>query len=313
MIVESERKAISGWVVLPVLLAAILGCGWMVISTGVAIEHYPYYARSEFTWAVPLGQLGQIGLVVGLIVFLLAKISLFVCLRGLFVVNPNEAKVLQLFGAYAGTVKTPGLRWANPFYQRRKVSQRVRNFESALLKVNDHDGNPIETAAIVVWKVIDTAEACFEVDDYEHFVRVQSEAALRNLATRYPYDAHNEGQLSLRGSTSEIADQLKAEVQSRLIKAGVQVLEARIANLSYAQEIASAMLRRQQASAVVAARQKIVEGAVGMVEMALGMLSKNNIVELDEERKAAMVSNLLVVLCSEHQAQPVVNAGTLHH
>ena len=311
MIVERERRTLSGWAALVVLLAAILVCGWLLVTAGVALGQQSQYGglRSGF----PRENLPETAQMVWLVALILVEIGLLVCLRGLFVVNPNEAKVLQLFGAYAGTVKTPGLRWANPFYNRRSISQRVRNFESALLKVNDHDGNPIETAAIVVWKVIDTAEACFEVDDYEHFVRVQSEAALRNLATRYPYDAHNEGQLSLRGSTAEIADQLKAEVQSRLTKAGVQVLEARIANLSYAQEIASAMLRRQQASAVVAARQKIVEGAVGMVEMALTQLSKNKIVELDEERKAAMVSNLLVVLCSEHQAQPVVNAGTLHH
>jgi regulator of protease activity HflC (stomatin/prohibitin superfamily) len=241
------------------------------------------------------------------------SLVLAVCLRGLFIVNPNEAKVLQLFGAYAGTVKLPGLRWANPFYTRRSISQRVRNFESAQLKVNDHDGNPIEIAAVVVWKVVDTAEACFEIDDYENFVHVQSEAALRNLATRHPYDAHIEGQLSLRGATGEIADQLKAEIQNRLTKAGVLVIEARISHLAYAPEIAQAMLRRQQASAVIAARQKIVEGAVGMVEMALNLLSRNNIVTLDEERKAAMVSNLLVVLCGETQAQPIVNAGTLHH
>jgi regulator of protease activity HflC (stomatin/prohibitin superfamily) len=234
-------------------------------------------------------------------------------LGGLFIVNPNEAKVMQLFGAYAGTAKTAGLSWANPFYMKRKISLRIRNFESSHLKVNDQDGNPIEIRAVVVWKVVDTAEALFEVDDYENYVHVQSEAALRNLATRYPYDAHVEGELSLRGNTAEIADQLKAEIQARLTKAGVLVLESRISHLAYAPEIAQAMLRRQQASAVIAARQKIVEGAVGMVEMALTALAKQKIVDLDEERKAAMVSNLLVVLCSDHDAQPIINAGTLHN
>lgn len=233
--------------------------------------------------------------------------------RGLFVVQPNEAKVVQLFGRYVGTQKTPGLWWMNPFCTRRAVSQRIRNFETPKLKVNDHDGNPIEIAAVVVWQVIETAEAIFEVDNYENFVHVQSEAAIRNLATSYPYDAHQEGQMSLRANTSEIALQLKKEIQDRLEKAGVLVIEARISHLAYAPEIASAMLRRQQASAIIAARQKIVEGAVGMVEIALGMLSQKNVVKLDEERKASMVSNLLVVLCSDHAAQPIVNAGTLYH
>jgi regulator of protease activity HflC (stomatin/prohibitin superfamily) len=233
--------------------------------------------------------------------------------RGLFIVNPNEAKVIQLFGRYVGTVRNQGFYWGNPFYWRTAISLRVRNFETGLLKVNDHDGNPVEIRAIVVWRVVDTAEACFEVQNYENYVHVQSESALRNLATRYPYDAHEEGQMSLRGSTAEIADQLKSEIQARLVKAGVEVLEARISHLAYAPEIAVAMLRRQQASAVIAARQKIVEGAVGMVEMALKQLSANKIVELDEERKAAMVSNLLVVLCGESEVQPVVNTGTLHH
>ena len=248
-----------------------------------------------------------------LIALIPIAVVLFVMLFGIFTVAPNEAKVLQLFGRYVGTAKQPGLRWANPFFTKHKISLRVRNFESAKLKVNDHDGNPVEIGAIVVWKVTDSAEAAFEVDDYENYVRVQTEAALRNLATQYPYDAHNENQMSLRANTSEIAEQLKQEVQARLSKAGVLAIEARISHLAYAPEIAQAMLRRQQASAVVAARQKIVEGAVGMVETALTMLSKQNIVELDEERKAAMVSNLLVVLCGESNAQPVVNTGTLHH
>jgi regulator of protease activity HflC (stomatin/prohibitin superfamily) len=219
---------------------------------------------------------------------------------------------MQLFGAYVGTVKHPGLRWANPFYTKKHVSLRVRNFESDRLKVNDIEGNPIEIAAVVVWKVVDTAEAIFEVDDYQNYLHVQSEAALRNLATSYPYDTHEDGVKSLRGNTLEIAEHLKAEIQERLDKAGVQVIEARISHLAYAPEIASAMLQRQQAGAVIAARTRIVEGAVGMVEMALDKLSKQKIVDLDEERKAAMVSNLLVVLCSDRGAHPVVNAGTLY-
>jgi regulator of protease activity HflC (stomatin/prohibitin superfamily) len=233
-------------------------------------------------------------------------------LAGLFTVAPNEGRVLQLFGAYRGTAKEEGLRWANPFYTKKRISLRVRNFESAHLKVNDTDGNPIEIAAIVVWRVVDTAEAVFEVDDYENYVKVQTESAVRNLATHYPYDAHEEGHLSLRGSTDEVAKGLKREIQDRLAKAGVEVIEARISHLAYAQEIAAAMLRRQQAGAIIAARQKIVEGAVGMVEMALDMLSKSNLVKLDDERKAAMVSNLLVVLCADREAQPVVNTGTLY-
>jgi regulator of protease activity HflC (stomatin/prohibitin superfamily) len=232
---------------------------------------------------------------------------------GFFVVHPNEARVLQLFGNYAGTAKAPGLRWANPFYTKKRLSQRVRSFESAHLKVNDKEGNPIEIGAVVVWKVSDTAEATFEVDNYETFVRVQSEAALRNAATSYPYDSHDEANVvSLRGSTSIVADHLKDEMQQRLQKAGVQVLETRISHLAYAPEIAAAMLQRQQAGAIIAARQRIVEGAVGMVEMALASLAHKGIVTLDEERKAAMVSNLLVVLCGDRGAQPVVNTGTIH-
>jgi regulator of protease activity HflC (stomatin/prohibitin superfamily) len=234
------------------------------------------------------------------------------CLTGLFIVNPNEAKILQLFGRYIGTVREPGLKWANPFYSKRKISVRIRNFESNKLKVNDHDGNPIEIGAVVVWRVVDTAEAAFEVDDFENFVHVQSEAALRNLATQYCYDAHEAGLMSLRANTVEIAEQLRGEIQARLGKAGVEVLESRISHLAYAPEIAGAMLRRQQASAVIAARQKIVEGAVGMVDMALELLAKKNVVEMDNDRKAAMVSNLLVVLCGEHDAQPVVNTGTIY-
>jgi regulator of protease activity HflC (stomatin/prohibitin superfamily) len=233
-------------------------------------------------------------------------------LIGLFVVNPNQGRVLLLFGRYVGTVKDPGLRWANPLLTKKRISLRVRNFETERSKVNDTEGNPIEMAAVVVWKVVDTAEASFEVDDYVNYVHVQSESALRNLATLYPYDTHEEGTLSLRGSTDEIAGQLQTEIQSRLHKAGVEVLEARITHLAYAPEIASAMLQRQQAGAIIAARTLIVEGAVGMVEMALEKLSSNHIVELDEERKANMVSNLLVVLCGERGTQPVVNTGSLY-
>jgi len=247
-------------------------------------------------------------IVVRLIVLFITIVSF----AGLTVVNPNEAKVVQLFGRYKGSLKEQGLRWVNPLTSRRRVSLRVRNFESSKLKVNDHDGNPIEIAAVVVWRVVETAEAVFHVNDYENFVHVQSESAVRNLATSYPYDAHVEGQMSLRMSAGEISHKLRQEIQDRLAQAGVEVIEARISHLAYAPEIASAMLRRQQASAVIAARQKIVEGAVGMVEMALDLLSAKQVVQLDEERKAAMVSNLLVVLCSDRDAQPVVNAGTLY-
>ena len=231
---------------------------------------------------------------------------------GLFIFNPNEGRVLQFFGDYVGTVKRAGLRWANPLYTKKRISLRVRNFESARLKVNDHEGNPIEIASVVVWRVVDTAEAVFQVDDYQNFVKVQSEAAVRNLASQYPYDAYVEGQKSLRANTAEVAEHMKAEVQERLSKAGLEVLETRISHLAYAPEIAAAMLQRQQAGAIIAARQRIVEGAVGMVEMALEMLSHRSIVELDNERKAAMVSNLLVVLCGDRNTQPVINAGTIY-
>ena len=242
----------------------------------------------------------------------LAIVLLAIGLGGFFVVEPNQSTVLMLFGNYRGSERRPGLWWANPFMTKKRVTLRVRNFESSKLKVNDHDGNPIEIAAVVVWRVVDSAEAIFQVDNYDNFVHVQSEAALRNLATGHPYDAHNDGQMSLRGNTVEVAEQLKAEIQARLEKAGVEVMESRISHLAYAPEIANAMLRRQQASAVIAARTKIVEGAVSMVQMALDELAKRAVVTLDEERKAAMVSNLLVVLCSEHETQPIVNAGTLY-
>jgi regulator of protease activity HflC (stomatin/prohibitin superfamily) len=220
--------------------------------------------------------------------------------------------VLQLFGDYVGTVRVAGLRWANPFYTKKRISLRVRNFESGRLKVNDEEGNPIEIASVVVWRVVDTAEAVFQVDDYQNFVKVQTESALRNMATSYRYDAHEEGQMSLRGNTMEVAEHLKKEIQERLAQAGVEVMESRISHLAYAPEIAQAMLQRQQAGAIIAARQRIVEGAVGMVQMALDMLSQREILELDNERRAAMVSNLLVVLCGERATQPVVNTGTIY-
>jgi regulator of protease activity HflC (stomatin/prohibitin superfamily) len=288
MVQEKARTAASGWLMLWLLLAVMV--------------YGPFaMARAFSAREVGLG-----------VAWIAVEIVMLVCLCGLFVVNPNEGVVLQLFGDYRGTVKTPGLRWANPFLSKRRVSQRVRNFESGHLKVNDSDGNPIDIAAVVVWKVVDTAEAVFEVDDYENYVKVQTEAAVRNLTTRYPYDAHDEVTVSLRGNTAEIATDLKREIQERLEKAGVRAMEARISHLAYAQEIAAAMLRRQQAGAVIAARQKIVEGAVGMVEMALDRLSHSSMVKLDEDRKAAMVSNLLVVLCADREAQPVVNTGSIY-
>jgi regulator of protease activity HflC (stomatin/prohibitin superfamily) len=288
MIRERERKALNGIAAL-ILMFAIYGLvAWML-----------WRSQGRDAWMI------------GGAVFIALINTL--CLGGLFVVNPNEAQVLQLFGNYAGTVKGAGLRWANPFFTKKKISQRIRNFESSKLKVNEADGSPIEIAAVVVWRVVDTAEAAFEVDDYQNFVTVQSEAALRNLATQFPYDDHGETRKSLRGNTADIAAQLKAEIQERLAKAGVEVLEARISHLAYAAEIAAAMLRRQQASAIVSARQKIVEGAVGMVEMALDQLAAKKVVDFDGDRKAAMVSNLLVVLCGDHEAQPVLNTGSIYH
>ena len=249
----------------------------------------------------------------GILVCVLLMVGAILGEAGLFVVNPNQAKVLQLFGAYVGTARMPGLRWANPFYSKKGVSMRTRNFETGKLKVNDKAGNPIEIAAVVVWKVVDTAEALFNVDDYINFVQVQSESALRNLATHYPYVADQEGEMDLSGHTAEMSVGLAREIQERLEQAGVAVLEARISHLAYSPEIASAMLQRQQASAVVAARAKIVEGAVGMVEHALEGLATKGIVDLDPERRAAMVSNLLVVLCGGGHPQPVVNVGSLYH
>jgi len=259
-----------------------------------------------FAWAFDngLNVLGVTGIVIGL--------TLVFLMFGFFMVNPNEGKVLQLFGEYRGTARTPGLRWANPFLWKRAVSLRIRNFETGKLKVNDNRGNPVEIGCVVVWRVVDTAEAVFCVDDYENFVHVQSESALRNLATGYAYDAHIDDEKCLVGHTQEVSDQLKVEIQDRLAEAGLEVMEARISHLAYSPEIAAAMLQRQQASAVVAARQKIVEGAVGMVETALDMLKERHVIELDDERRAAMVSNLLVVLCSGGHTQPVVNTGSLY-
>lgn len=288
MIREKERQGVSGFAALGLLLPVLAGCVY-------------YFVQAVQAPNVPL-----------LLGVLLVAVLSVVALCGLFMVNPNEGRVLQLFGSYVGTVRQPGLRFANPFYTKKHISLRVRNFESARLKVNDIEGNPIEIAAVVVWRVVDTAEACFEVDNYENYIHVQSEAAVRNMATSYPYDAHDDKQISMRGHTAQIADHLKREIQERLAKAGVEVIEARISHLAYAPEIASAMLQRQQAGAIIAARQRIVDGAVGMVEMALERLDRNKVVALDAERKAAMVSNLLVVLCGERGAQPVLNTGTLY-
>jgi len=288
MIRERQRSAITGWLMLPVLLVLAAG--------GLRFLFLALQART----------------IVGVVAAMLLVVATVVCFGGFFVVNPNEGRVLQLFGAYKGTVPTPGLRWASPFYTKKQVSLRVRNFESAKLKVNDLDGNPVEIAAVVVWRVVDTAEAMFEVEDFENYVKVQTESAIRNLASRYPYDSHDDEKVSLRGSTAAVAGELKREIQDRLAKAGVEVIEARISHLAYAPEIAAVMLRRQQAAAIIAARTRIVEGAVGMVDMALERLSKSSHVQLDEERKAAMVSNLLVVLCADREAQPVVNTGTLY-
>ena len=236
----------------------------------------------------------------------------FFLMIGLYMVEPNQAAVLNLFGKYVGTDKEGGLRWNNPFYGKKKVSLRVRNFESSKLKVNELDGSPIEIAAVIVWQVVDSAEAVYNVDDYESFVHIQSESAVRAMATSYPYDQHEDGQLALRSHANEVGQHLKEELQERLADAGVTVLDARISHLAYAPEIAQAMLQRQQANAIIAARTRIVAGAVGMVEMALAELQKNGVVQLDEERKAQMVSNLLVVLCGERATQPIVNTGSLY-
>jgi regulator of protease activity HflC (stomatin/prohibitin superfamily) len=234
------------------------------------------------------------------------------CAWGFFIVQPNQAAVMQFFGKYVGSERNSGLRWANPFYSKKTVTLRVRNFESSKLKVNDLEGAPIEIAAVVVWQVHDAAEAVFNVDDYENFVQVQSEAALRQMATSYPYDLHEDHKIALRSHANEISEHLRNEVQERLAQAGLTVIEARVSHLAYAPEVAQAMLQRQQAAAIIAARTRIVEGAVSMVHMALEQLAAKGVVQLDEERKAAMVSNLLVVLCGERGTQPIVNTGTLY-
>jgi len=285
---ENPFPSIPGIPVLLVLLAAIAVGVFAVVSR----------ITSGSPWILVLG--------------MLIGIAAFFLLFGLYMVEPNQAAVLNLFGKYVGTIKDGGLRWNNPFYGKKKVSLRVRNFESSKLKVNELDGSPIEIAAVIVWQVVDSAEAVYNVDDYESFVHIQSESAVRTMATSYPYDQHEDGQFALRSHAAEVSKHLMEELQDRLADAGVTVLDARISHLAYAPEIAQAMLQRQQANAIIAARTRIVAGAVGMVEMALEALQKNGVVHLDEERKAQMVSNLLVVLCGERATQPVINAGTLY-
>lgn len=288
MLREKSYRAINGYVAL-LLGMLILGLSvWQIIETAQRAE-----AGLVVLWSV-----GSV----------LASLSF----AGLFTVQPNEAKALTLFGDYRGTVRQAGFWWANPFMHKRRVSLRARNFETAKLKVNDSHSNPIDIAAIVVWRVVDSAEALFEVDDYQNFVRVQSESAVRALASSYPYDAHSPNETALSTHPDEVATALHKAIQERLQRAGVDVIEARISHLAYAPEIAAAMLRRQQANAIIAARQRIVEGAVTMVDSALSMLAERAVVTLDEERKAAMVSNLLVVLCSDKDTQPIVNTGTIY-
>ena len=318
MIAERTYRPISGWLPLLVTLAMFAAGPWLVINAALGLERHGGGAHGY-------------QLAAGVIVLLLAGLSM----AGFMAIAPNQARVLLLFGKYKGSALASGFFWVNPFFSKKKLSLRIRNFETGSIptpeqkdaqgkvvqartrthgrpsKVNDRDGNPIDISAIVVWRVVNTAHAMFEVDDYEDFVEVQSEAALRNLATRHPYDSEDH-EMSLRGSTAEVCSQLKQDIQERLDKAGVEVIEARISHLAYAPEIAAAMLQRQQAQAVVAARTKIVEGAVGMVQMALDRLARENVVELDGERRAAMVSNLLVVLCSDRHTQPVINTGTLY-
>ncbi|MGA4981794.1 SPFH domain-containing protein [Streptomyces cellulosae] len=289
---ETPAHSIGGGLALLLgLLGLLAGVAMIVVATAV-------------------GSTGaKAGLIVGGIVVALGA---FIAMCGLNMVAPGEARVVQLFGRYRGTIRQDGLRWVNPFTSRTKISTRVRNHETAVLKVNDAYGNPIELAAVVVWRVEDTAQATFEVDDYVEFVSTQTEAAVRHIAIEYPYDAHDEDGLSLRGNAEEITEKLAVELHARVEAAGVQIIESRFTHLAYAPEIASAMLQRQQAGAVVAARQQIVEGAVGMVESALARIQEQDIVDLDPERKAAMVSNLMVVLCGDRSAQPVLNTGTLY-
>lgn len=313
LVTEKKITPMSGWGPLPFFLLIILGAIAAIIGGSVAGDAMGAFLVVSGSLSIPVAIIG---------------------LLGLMAIAPNDSRVLLLFGEYRGTVVDSGFFWVNPFYTKKKVSLRVRNFETGSQttpeqkdattgqvvtkkgrttgrpsKVNDSDGNPIEISAVVVWKVVDTAEALFEVDDYEDFVAVQSEAALRNLATRYPYDSEDDA-ISLRGSTEKICDQLRSDIQERLSDAGVHVLEARISHLAYAPEIAAAMLQRQQAGAIIAARTRIVDGAVGMVEAALGQLQRDRVVELDEKQRAALVSNLLVVLCSDRNTQPVIQAGS---
>ncbi|MFI9719019.1 SPFH domain-containing protein [Streptomyces sp. NPDC052396] len=282
-------------------LALLLGLVGLLLGIGTIVG------------GAALGSAGHHGPAAAVIVCGVALIiASFIAMRGLNTMAPGEARVVQLFGRYRGTIRTEGLRWVNPFTSRRRISTRVRNHETPVLKVNDAYGNPIELAAVVVWQVADTAQALFEVDDYQEFVGIQTETALRHIAIEYPYDGHEENALSLRGNAEEITEKLAAELAVRVRAAGVRIIECRFTHLAYAPEIASAMLQRQQAGAVVAARRLIVDGAVGMVEQALARISEQGIVELDEERKAAMISNLLVVLCGDRAAQPVLNTGTLY-
>jgi len=318
MVAEKTYNPLSGWFPLIVTIALALSGSLLFIRGAIGLN---YPGGAEFA----------LRMIIGAVLFIMAFISLF----GYMAIAPNQARALLLFGTYKGSVLKSGFYWVNPFFSKKKISLRIRNFETGSTttpeqkdaqgkvlqkatrssgrpsKVNDRDGNPIDISAVVVWRVVNTAEALFEVDDFEDFVQVQSEAALRNLATRHPYDSEDH-EISLRGSTAEVCGQLQVDIQERLGKAGVQVTEARISHLAYSPEIAAAMLQRQQAQAVVAARTKIVEGAVGMVEMALDKLAEHHIVELDDERRAAMVSNLLVVLCSDRHTQPVVNTGSLY-
>jgi regulator of protease activity HflC (stomatin/prohibitin superfamily) len=288
MIRENVRRPLSGFPLLALFLALLGVMAW-------------WFVNQVQAQSVP----GIVGTLALLVLAMLIP-------PGFIIVQPNEAKVLVLFGRYHGSVKEPGFWWVNPFATKKRISLRVRNFETARLKVNDAHSNPIEVAAIVVWRVVDTAEALFEVDDYENYVRVQSESAVRAMASSYPYDSHTAGEAALSTHADEVAANLMRQLSERLAKAGVEVKEARLSHLAYSPEIAQAMLQRQQAGAIIAARSRIVEGAVGMVENALEMLAEKKILDLDDERRAAMVSNLLVVLCGERGTQPVINTGTLY-
>lgn len=295
MIRENEVKTLNGFLMLVLLTIVLVLLSWILIDT-----------------IRDLATMGGGGRVLGIVLLALAWIVNVGLFFGVFTVNPNEGRVLQLYGAYRGTAKRTGLQWANPLYTKHRISLRVRNFETGKMKVNDKRGNPIEIAAVVVWKVVDTAEAVFMVDDFKNYVHVQSEAAVRSLATAYPYDVFDEGEQSLVSHTAEISEKMREEIQDRLEKAGMSIIEARVSHLAYSPEIASAMLQRQQADAVIAARRKIVQGAVGMVENALELLSEQHVLELDDERRAQMVSNLLVVLCGDSRPHPVINAGSVY-